>query len=89
MLENIIALTVTPTDNWLDTSDTLTNWQDWTGGTTSCNIHYNWCSCHWHGGKIRLSLKEVDTLRKAAKKDSKLKEVLNKLTPKIEVEIEL
>lgn len=39
--------------------------------------------------RIRLKSSEVDRLRTAAKRDAKLKAVLEKLTPCIEVEIEL
>jgi hypothetical protein len=35
--------------------------------------------------KIRLTLSEVDRLRKAAKDDEKLKAILSKFTPSIEV----
>ena len=70
--------------NWLQ-PNTLDN--TWTGWTTwpSTYVHH---SCHCHDKKIRLTLKEIDVLRRAAKKDAKLRDVLQQLTSMIEVEVE-
>ena len=47
------------------------------------------CHCHWcKQPKIRLDMAEVDTLRRAAKKDKKLKDVLEQFTDYIEVTVE-
>ena len=90
--------------NWLQSDTATTNTDNWTGDfipyvspyvapwypyVYSNTVHI--CHCHWCSieKKVRMTLKEVDTLRRAAKKDAKLREVLQRLTDFIEVEVEL
>lgn len=54
----------------------------WTYPITTSNWVYA------HPPKIRLTLTEVQRLRKAAKKDEALKETLRKFTPHIEIEVD-
>jgi hypothetical protein len=71
---------------------------DWINGTSS-NIWQDtfttacWHPNHWHWAeyrdrKITLKMSEIDKLRKAAKENKDLKDILNKFTPLIEVEID-
>lgn len=56
---------------------------------TQWHYWYPWKTTEYIDRKIRVKLSELDTLRKAAKGDDKLKEVLKKFTPLIEVEVDL
>lgn len=60
----------------------------WPNDVTSCQPvywpYYGYNTCTEHK-PIRLSLAEVETLKKAAKQDPKLRDVLSKFTGQIEV----
>ncbi len=67
-------------------------------GNTTGDWWTNWCQpIHYYpypqttyvDRKIRLKLSEVDTLRKACRDNENLKNVLKKITPMIEVEVDL
>jgi hypothetical protein len=62
---------------------------DWWSGYCQPIRYYPYQSTTYIDRKIRLKLSEVDTLRRACKGDEKLKEVLKKITPMIEVEVDL
>lgn len=65
----------------------------------SCGCH-GWCTCrtvyHWwpsthveyRNVSIRLKMSEVDALRRRAKGDAKLRRILEKFTPHIEVVVD-
>ena len=85
-------------DGWLDsdtaTSATLTiggtytpsSTGDWWYTPTYPAIYHTWPT--YSERKIRLTLSEVEHLRKAARKDAKLRETLRKFSPHIEVEVD-
>ena len=90
--------------NWLDSTTTTDTWigdpvptittpyiSPYVGYPVWYTNTVHICHCHWCSieKKVRMSLKEVDTLRRAAKKDAKLRDVLQRLTDFIEVEVEL
>lgn len=88
--------TVYPTNNWLswdktDSGATLT-----VGGTD--NLTGDWWTptypSYWYTyptyseRKIRLKLSEVERLREAARGDEGLREILQKFSPHIEIEVD-
>ena len=81
--------------NWLQDSTTFTWPTQHNAWEPPFNRHMwiyptvHQCHCHWCSStKIRLTLKQVDKLRTAAKKDSKLREVLEQFTQYIEVAVD-
>ena len=91
-MSNTLALST----SWVEASNNAGDyyqwtWDPWQATTNTVTYYpYHWCTCHGCcDHRITLSLKEVDTLRRAAKGNKKLTAVLQKLTPKIEVEIDL
>lgn len=67
-------------NNWLDAAQMSNGVYGWTTPT------YSWTS--YVTQKVRLKLSEVERLRDAAKADKKLRDVLNKLAPAIEIEVD-
>ena len=91
--------TVFLSNTWLDSTSQLKitgNTTSITTMCTSCNS-YN-CGCnHWYTPSypwnyctpnITLKFSEVEYLRKAAKKDAKLKKILKNFGPHIEIEVD-
>lgn len=83
------------TGGWTDTTTTGTNLligDPWISQPWVYPIYNHFttiCHCHWFKQpKIRLDMAEVNTLRRAAKKDKKLKDVLEQFTDYIEVIME-
>lgn len=73
---------------WLD-ADVI----DTTGGTACANSYitytYPWTTTYYTTPtRIRLTLSDVEHLRKCAAKDAKLKKALRKIAPYIEVEVD-
>ena len=88
--------------NWLDTttvsaSNSLGSLTSTTAGTfvsDNCTVGsvysypwYTYAPCGIAPRPIRLTLKDVERLRLAAKRDAKLKAILEKFTDQIEVEL--
>jgi hypothetical protein len=91
---NATANTLTLGNNWLDTTVP----QQVNTDAGSFTVHNNWtypyytqpCISTWTYGlsKITLKLSEIERLRSAAKKDKALKEILQKFTGHIEIEVD-
>jgi hypothetical protein len=99
MAEN--STTVLAAGDWLDssgtwnsvnstTTSTVTNWC-WGCNCWPCHCHHDY---HYHYNTystphrpIRISVGELDVLRKAAKGNRRLKAVLEKFTDQVEVEV--
>ena len=76
--------------NWLNTNSTFTNLPGsnlWWPYSYECYRPYYYLMGA-EAKPIKLMSVEVDRLRLAAKRDAKLKAVLQKFTPHIEVEVE-
>lgn len=84
-------------NNWLNYTDTDTTTCTITTGTTCCCVGS--CSCNWtytptytnwitSPVTIKLKFSEVEYLRKRCKDDNKLKKILSKFGPHIEIEVD-
>jgi len=70
--------------------DSVTVWDgtDTTSNYVNGTYYYQWTDWWPTLQKVRLKMSEVETLRRAAKKDRALKKVLEKIGPHIEVEVD-
>ncbi len=97
------AAIVTLTDDWMESNASTTVQISETGffaDQLGCGCR-GWCSCHtiyvqpygfpWltttSTSDIYLTMAEVDVLRKLARKDKKLRRILEKFTPHIRVQV--
>lgn len=80
--------------NWLENTSSIPisgNDMSSTVNTNACLTDtYPWNGYSWTYGitKIRLTLSDVEHMRKCAAKDKKLKAALRKIAPHVEVEID-
>ncbi len=82
MIETSDGTTMTIANNWLDTGTTYNNWT-YPTQTQPCISWYSVTP-----SKITLKLSEIERLRSAAKKDKALREILQKFTGHIEIEVD-
>ncbi len=85
--------TMALSSNWLDgMSFPSTSGMELTGTYGSTSFYYYppepWHYQLWETTKIDLKLSEVEILRATAKKNKKLKSILNKFSPYIRVEVD-
>lgn len=76
--------TVAPAMNWLDAASTLTN----ANYVVTGNTWGHWWEPCYSRRPIALTLSEVEKLRAAARKDAKLKAILQKFTGQIEITVD-